>query len=97
MSHVHTLTAQYIKHQPKSLTFARNPNANKYWIKHKLNTVAMSKLLSDISIHFTDRCDLIKAIAAAERKTAYWEKHENFNLSSAIIVFRAAKKIKISA
>jgi superfamily II DNA/RNA helicase len=34
-------------------------------------------------------------ISAAERKTAYWEKHENFDLNSAAIVFRAAKKVEI--
>jgi hypothetical protein len=75
--------------------FIRNPIANKYWVKHKLNALAMTKLLLDRSISFSDRADLTHAITAAERKVAYWERHENFDLHSASIVFRAARKFSI--
>ena len=94
MSIVRAYTSQY-KHQPKSTVIMRNPKANQYWVKHKLNALAMSKLLFDRSLSFADRSDLTQAIAAAERKIAYWERHENFDLASASIVFRAAKKVEI--
>jgi hypothetical protein len=55
----------------------------------------MTKLLLDRTLSFADRCDLTKAITAAERKVAYWERHENFDLANASIVFRAARKIRI--
>ena len=95
MSHVRAFTHQYIKHQPKSQMFTRNANANRYWVQHKLNALHMSRLLLDRSISFADRADLTKAISVAERKVVYWEKHENFDLPTAAIVFRAAKKVEI--
>ena len=95
MSQVRAFTHQYNKHQPKSQMFTRNANANRYWVQHKLNALSMSKLLLDRTLSFADRCDLAKAITTAERKVTYWEKHENFDLSSAVIVFRAAKKVEI--
>jgi hypothetical protein len=95
MSQVRAFTHQYIQNSPKTQMFTRNAIANKYWVKHKLNAMHMTKLLLDRSISFADRCDLTKAITAAERKVAYWEKHENFDLNSAAIVFRAAKKVEI--
>jgi hypothetical protein len=94
MSQVRAYTLQY-KQQPKSQMFTRNAQANKYWVKHKLNAMQMTKLLLDRSISFADRADLTQAISAAERKVAYWERHENFDLASASIVFRAARKISI--
>jgi hypothetical protein len=75
--------------------FTRNAQANKYWVKHKLNAMHMTKLLLDRTLSFADRCDLTHAITAAERKVAYWERHENFDLTNASIVFRAARKISI--
>ena len=95
MSQVRAYTLQY-KNQPKSQMFTRNAQANKYWVKHKLNAMHMTKLLLDRTLSFADRCDLTQAITAAERKVAYWERHENFDLHNASIVFRAAKKVEIS-
>ena len=94
MSRVAAFVSQY-KPQPKSNIIMRNPKANQFWVKHKLNALAMSKLLFDQSISFSDRALLTQAIAAAERKVAYWERHENFDLASASIVFRAARKVQI--
>lgn len=94
MSQVRAYVSQY-KQQPKSNMFIRNPIANKYWVKHKLNALAMTKLLLDRSISFSDRADLTQAITAAEHKVAYWERHENFDLHNASIVFRAARKVVI--
>jgi hypothetical protein len=94
MSLVRAFTSQY-KQKSKSQIIIRNPNANRYWVQHKLNAMHMTKLLLDRSISFADRADLTQAIAAAERKVAYWERHENFDLASASIVFRAARKVEI--
>lgn len=94
MSRVLAFTSQY-KHQPKTQMFTRNAKANKYWVQHKLNALAMSRMLFDQSISFADRADLTQAIAAAERKVAYWERHENFDLTQASIVFNAARKVQI--
>ena len=94
MSRVQAFTSQY-KHQPKTQMFTRNAVANKYWVKHKLNALAMTKMLFDRTLSFADRADLTQAITAAERKVAYWERHENFDLTQASIVFNAARKVQI--
>jgi hypothetical protein len=90
------LVKQYLKHNPNPLKInLRTAQANRFWIKHKLNATTMSKLLHDTSLAFSTRCDLVKALAVAERKVKYWERHENFDLKSATIVFRATKNAKI--
>jgi hypothetical protein len=91
---IRAFVAQY-KHSPRdSSIIIRNPQANRYWVQHKLALVHMTKLLQTAS--FEDRFALCSAMSAAERKVAYWERHANFNLEKASIVFNAARRVKIT-
>ena len=73
--------------------FYKQP-ANKYWVQHKLNLLALTKLLQTAS--FEDRFTIPKLMQVAEGKVTYWERHPNFKLKDALIVYKAAKKVEIS-
>ena len=67
----------------------RKADAVRYFVQHKLALIDMQKLLLNAS--FEEKYPLMEAIKVAERKAAFWERHENFNLQSAITVLRAVR------
>jgi hypothetical protein len=71
----------------------KEADAIRYFVKHKLALMDMQKLLLNAS--FEEKYSLMEAIKVAERKAAFWERHQNFNLQSALIVLRAARKISL--
>ena len=71
----------------------RKADAIRYYVKHKLALIDMQKLLLNAS--FEEKYSLMESIKVAERKAAFWERHQNFNMQSAIIVLRAARKISV--
>lgn len=64
-------------------------DATRYWLQHKINLLDLTKLLQVAA--FNDRFTIAQLMQIAERKAAHWEKHRNFNLQRALIVFNAVK------
>ena len=71
----------------------RKADAIRYYVKHKLALIDMQKLL--LTASFEEKYPLMESIKVAERKAAFWERHQNFNMQNAIIVLRAARKISV--
>lgn len=58
-----------------------NIQATEKWVEYMLDITDMNKLL--MSANFTDKMDLLDALAVAERKRDYMYRHPNFNFKEA--------------
>jgi len=93
LAHFKALYTSTNTNSSKFKTAYDKQDATRYWIQHKVNLLALTKLLQTAS--FNDRFTIVQLMSVAERKVQHWEKHRNFNLKNALIVLKAVKKVHI--
>jgi hypothetical protein len=84
---------QYCVASKNKPDFFRKSNPNKRWAEITLDIKEMRKLLLDSD--FIARATLSQAITAAERKRDWFYRQEDFDLSVASFILRAAESVTV--
>ena len=81
---------KYSKTNKKGFAVYANINATEKWLEYQLDIYDMSNMLM-LTNNFTEKVDLLDAIAIAERRRERMYNHPNFDLNRATRLFRLVK------
>ena len=81
---------KYSKKSSKGFIVYANIKATEKWVEYQLDIYDMSNMLMHTN-NFTEKVDLVEAIAVAERRRERMYNHPNFDINRATRLFRLVK------
>jgi len=91
MSNVKTLVSKYNTPKAKFKGGVPKFNPSKKWVEYSLDLIEAKRLLQVAD--FTSKFELLSVIKKIESKVEFHEKHNDFNLQTAVKDLRLARRL----